>query len=118
MADARRAALGPGRSASGRRSATAPSAGIPRIEAGSADGRIAELEARLERLETSAGLRERGRDLMGKVAPPEAGQHFRNAGREQLLGIRAIVDFWIRRIELADENADAAPASRETIHID
>ena len=55
---------------------------------------------------------------MGKVAPPEAGQHFRNAGREQLLGIRAIVDFWIRRIELAEERADASPASRETIHID
>lgn len=118
MADARRAAPGPGRSASGRRSATAPSAGLPRIAGGSADRRIAELEARLARLETSSGLRERGRDLMGKVAPPEAGQHFRNAGREQLLGIRAIVDFWIRRIELAEERADAAPASRETIHID
>jgi hypothetical protein len=118
MVDARRAAVGPGRSASGRRSATAPSAGLPRIEGGSAERRIAELEARLARLETSTGLRERGRDLMGKVAPPEAGQHFRNAGREQLLGIRSIVDFWIRRIELAEERADAAPASRETIRID
>ena len=118
MADARRAAVGPGRSASGRRSATAPSAGLPRIEGGSSERRIAELESRLARLETSTGLRERGRDLMGKVAPPEAGQHFRNAGREQLLGIRSIVDFWIRRIELAEERADAGPASRETIHID
>lgn len=118
MADARRAAVGPGRSASGRRSAAAPSAGLPRIEGGSSERRIAELEARLARLETSTSLRERGRDLMGKVAPPEAGQHFRNAGREQLLGIRAIVDFWIRRIELADERADAAPASRETIQVD
>ena len=118
MADARRAAVGPGRSASGRRSATAPSAGLPGIGGGSADTRLAELEARLARLESTTGLRERGRDLMGRVAPPEAGQHFRNAGREQLLGIRSIVDFWIRRIELADAHADASPASRETIHID
>lgn len=118
MADARRAALGPGRSASGRRSATAPSAGLPPIGGGSADRRIAELEARLARLETSSGLRERGRDLMGRVAPPEAGQHFRNAGREELLGIRSIVDFWIRRIELAEARADAPAPSRERIEID
>ena len=118
MADARRAAVGPGRSASGRRSATAPSAGLPRIEGGSSEGRIAELEARLARLETSTGLRERGRDLMGKVAPPEAGQHFRNAGREQLLGIRSIVDFWIRRIELSEERAGGPEPTRERIEID
>ncbi len=117
MADARRAAVGPGRSSTGRRTGGVPSAGLPRIAAGSAD-RVADLEARLARLETTTGLRERGRDLMGKVAPPEAGQHFRNAGREHLLGIRSIVDFWIRRIELADERADAPSPSRETIQID
>ncbi|MGH2465549.1 MAG: hypothetical protein ACRDGI_08815 [Candidatus Limnocylindrales bacterium] len=118
MADVRRAAVGPGRSASSRRGSSAPSAGMPSVEGGAAGRRIAALEARLERLETTTGLRERGRNLMGKVAPPEASQHFRNAGREQLLGIRAIVDFWIRRIELADQQADPSPASRETIHID
>jgi hypothetical protein len=117
MADARRAAVGPGRSATGRRSATAPSAGLPRIEGGPADGRIAELEARLERLETSTGLRERGRDLMGKVAPPEAGQHFRNAGREHLLGIRSIVDFWIDRIDSAEERSATEATGRERIDV-
>ncbi|HLY13399.1 MAG TPA: hypothetical protein VKR24_03545 [Candidatus Limnocylindrales bacterium] len=98
--------------------ANAPSAGMPGGDPTAEGDRLAELEARLARLESSTGLRERGRDLMGRVAPPEAGRHFRNAGREQLLGIRSIVDFWIRRIELAEERSDVAGASRETIHID
>jgi hypothetical protein len=49
--------------------------------------------------------------------PPEAGRHFRNAGREQLLGIRSIVDFWIRRIDDAESRA-RDDAGRETIAID
>ena len=89
----------------------APSAGMPGGDPAPEGDRLAELEARLARLEGGARLRERGRDLMGRVAPPEAGRHFRNAGREQLLGIRSIVDFWIRRIELAEEHAE--PASGE-----
>ncbi len=117
MTDERRTAGRPARSTS-RRPSGAPSAGLPRLDAGSAADRLAELETRLERLETSSGLRERGRDLMGRVAPPEASQHFRNAGREQLLGIRSIVDFWIRRIESAEAHADAPAAGRESIQID
>jgi hypothetical protein len=82
-----------------------------------ADARIAELEDRLARLEGTAGLRERGRQMMDRVMPPEAGRHFRNAGREQLLGIRSIVDFWIRRIDNAESRA-RADVGRETIEID
>ena len=55
--------------------------------------------------------------MMDRVVPQEASQHFRNAGREQLLGLRSIVDFWIRRIEDADSRA-RADAGRETIQID
>ena len=40
--------------------------------------------------------------MMDRVIPPEAARHFRNAGREQLLGVRSIVDFWIRRIDDAE----------------
>lgn len=87
-------------------------------ESGSTDDRLAELEARLANLEATSGLRERGRDLMGRVAPPEAGRHFRNAGREHLLGVRSIVDFWIRRIELAEDRAAAPATDRETIEIE
>ena len=79
--------------------------------------RMAELEARLARLEGEPTLKERGRRMMDRVMPPEAGQHFRNAGREQLLGVRSIVDFWIRRIDDAESRA-RGDAGRETIEID
>ncbi len=85
----------------------------------SSDERIAELEARLARLEGSPSLRARGRSLMDRVMPPEAGTHFRNAGREQLLGIRSIVDFWIRRLDESEANATAGRSmERETITIE
>jgi hypothetical protein len=79
-----------------------------------ANVRIAELEVRVNQLETEPSLRERGRGLMARVVPPEASRHFRNAGREQLLGVRSIVDYWIRRI---DDSADKAPR-RESIEIE
>jgi len=81
--------------------------------------RIAELEQRLERLEGAPGLRERGRSVLDRVMPPEAGTHFRNAGREQLMGVRSIVDFWIRRLDESESRAGAGRASdRETIEIE
>lgn len=96
-----------------RRSGTA-SPGVPDA---TAEVRMAELEARLARLEGEPTLKERGRRLIDRVMPPEAGQHFRNAGREQLLGVRSIVDFWIRRIDDSESRA-RADAGRETIEID
>jgi len=85
--------------------------------AGAADDRIAELEARLAKLERSPGLRQRGRSLMDRVIPREASHHFRNAGREELLGIRAIVDFWIDRIDEA-EGRSGVGSRRESIEIE
>jgi hypothetical protein len=85
-------------------------------EAG-AELRLAELEERLARLEGEPTLKERGRRMIDRVMPPEAGQHFRNAGREQLLGVRSIVDFWIRRIDDA-ESRSRYDAGRETIEVD
>jgi hypothetical protein len=79
--------------------------------------RLAELEARLARLEKSPGLRERGRGMMARVVPDEATHHFRNAGREQLLGIRSIVDFWIERIDESEGRSNRR-ARRESIEID
>jgi hypothetical protein len=66
-------------------------------------------------------LRERSRDLMDTVMPPEASRHFRNAGREHLLGIRSMVDHWIGRIDAMESRAASrgeAEGSRETIKID
>ena len=104
----------PGRRGTGARRPSAASPGMPES---AAEARIAELEDRLARLEGSPGLRERGQRMMDRVVPAEAGRHFRNAGREQLLGIRSIVDFWIRRIEDAESRA-RADVGRETIEID
>lgn len=96
----------------GRRSAVA-SPGVPDA---AADDRLIALETRLARLESEPGLRERGRKMVDKVIPPEASRHFRNAGREQLLGIRSIVDFWIRRID--DAEARSESRGRETIEVE
>lgn len=96
------------------RRAGAASPGLPDA---AAEVRIAELEARLDRLEGEPTLRERGRRMMDRVMPPEAARHFRNAGREQLLGMRSIVDFWIRRIDDAEARA-RSDAGRETIEVD
>jgi hypothetical protein len=84
----------------------------------SKDARLAELESRLARLERVPSLRARGRSMLDKVMPPEASEHFRNAGREQLLGVRSIVDFWIQRLDEADARAAGHPRERETIEID
>lgn len=83
--------------------------------------RVAELEARLARLEggpSVAGLKERGRRLVDMVMPPEASHHFFNAGREQLLGMRSIVDFWLRRLDDMEQRAERGDGGRQTIEID
>ena len=80
-----------------------------------ANVRLAELEVRVKQLETEPSLRDRGRGVMARIVPPEASRHFRNAGREQLLGVRSIVDFWIRRI---DDSADKPGPRRESIEIE
>jgi hypothetical protein len=84
----------------------------------SKDERIAELESRIARLERTPSLRARGRSMLDKVIPPEASEHFRNAGREQLLGVRSIVDFWIQRLDEADSRAAGRNRERETIEIE
>jgi hypothetical protein len=76
---------------------------------------IAELEDRVSQLEGGTSIRSRGNSLMRAVMPADAQKHFRNAGREQLLGIRAIVDHWIARIDRLED--DPATAERQTIEI-
>ena len=103
------------------RRSTSTGVRVARAQAGSGGGaggdRVAELEARLAKLEGAPTLRARGRSLMDRVIPREASHHFRNAGREELLGIRAIVDFWIERIDEAEGRAGSGPR-RESIEIE
>lgn len=100
------------RTRSGATEATSSPAGNPAADP------MAELEARLARLERAPGLRERGKTMMDRVMPPEASEHFRNAGREHLLGVRSIVDHWIQRLDEADSQAAGRSRGRETIEIE
>jgi hypothetical protein len=77
--------------------------------------RLRELERRLEEMERGSKLRERAKSRFDRVVPPEAMSHFRTAGREQLMGIRTLMDHWIGRID--DMDARAKPTERETIEI-
>jgi hypothetical protein len=99
-----------------RSSSTTTAMGSPGMPASDDDVRMAELEARLARLERDPGVRERGQALMRRVMPSEASHHFRNAAREQLLGFRAIVDFWIARVD--DLDARAGDDDRTSIEIE
>ena len=76
--------------------------------------RMEELEARLRELE--AGGR-RSRQWFRSIVPPEATRHFRAAGREQLLGMRALVDHWIARMEDGDGSRETR-VGREEITIE
>jgi hypothetical protein len=78
--------------------------------------RVAELEARLERMERGRSVSARSRTFMNRIVPPEATTHFRAASREQLLGMRALVDHWIRRLDEGDDLPQAL--DREEIPID
>jgi hypothetical protein len=76
--------------------------------------RIADLEARLRQMEADRSAGTRTRSFMRRFVPDEAGGHFRAAGREQLMGMRALVDHWIRRLDAAE----ARKPQREDIPID
>ena len=77
--------------------------------------RIDELEARLRELETRRTRPVSA--MLDRVVPSEARRHFRSAGREQLLGMRALVDHWIKRLG-ADDDGSRASGGREEIHIE
>jgi hypothetical protein len=83
-------------------------------EAGVSD-RIRQLEQRLEEMERGSKLRAKARSRFDRVVPPEAMHHFRSAGREQLMGVRTLVDHWIGRLDESDKRA--TQPERETIEI-
>jgi hypothetical protein len=116
MIDDTRPAAGRARASTTGRPRSNASAGLP-AEDLTAEERLSELDARLARLEGGPGYRERGRHLLSRIMPPEAGRHFRNAGREELLGIRSIVDFWIDRIDAAENRATTGTGRAERIDV-
>ena len=77
--------------------------------------RMLEIEERLKRMERDRSMTSRGRSFVSRIVPPEASTHFRAAGREQLMGVRALMDHWIHRL---DEPTTPRAAGREEIPID
>jgi len=77
------------------------------------EGRIAELEQRLMELEGRRPSMENTRTWFRQIVPPQATRHFMTAGREQLLGLRALVDHWIGRLD-----PEKRTQPRETIPIE
>ena len=89
------------------------------------DDRLARLEQRLDDLDRRSNSMERAMDrsraAVDTMIPRETRRHLRAAGREQLLAVRSLIDFWAAR--LADEPDSASEKSannggRENIPID
>lgn len=92
------------------------------------DGRLDRLEQRLQEMDQRSGamermletLLDRSKQAADVMMPQQTRSHLRAAGRENLLAIRSLLDFWADK--LADTNDDSeAPADqsrRENIPID
>ena len=82
-------------------------------QASGLEERVTDLEDRVLRVEYRRPTMQSARGWFGQIVPQEATQHFRTAMREQLLGVRALVDHWIGRMERAPRSNE-----REEIRID
>jgi hypothetical protein len=82
------------------------------------EDRIGELERRLEQLEQGSSPRQRGKGALDVLVPPDARRHLRNAGREQMLAVRSLLDYWIDQLVDADDEGDEPNQGREQIRID
>lgn len=87
------------------------------------DNRLADIERRLEGLDkrqtsTEKAL-ERSKAAMNSMIPPQTRLHMRAAGREQLMVVRSLLDYWIDRLgDKSGEKDDKADSGRENIPID
>ena len=79
------------------------------------ESRVQQLERRVDDLEDRRSMRERSQTAMNTIVPPETRRHLRAAGREQLLAVRSLLDYWIGR--LGDE-PEKPESGRENIRID
>ena len=92
------------------------------------EGRLERLEQRLDDIDRRSSsmermlemLLDRSRQAADVIMPTQTRSHLRAAGRENLLAIRSLLDFWADK--LADSNDDSdAPADqskRQNIPID
>ena len=91
------------------------------------DGRLDRLEQRLEDMDRRNGamermletLLDRSRQAADVIMPHQTRTHLRAAGRENLLAIRSLLDFWADKLSDDDDSTAAADQStRENIPID
>ena len=91
------------------------------------DSRLERLEQRLEDMDRRNSamermletLLDRSRQAADVIMPHQTRTHLRAAGRENLLAIRSLLDFWADK--LSDDDDSKAPAdqsTRENIPID
>ena len=87
------------------------------------DNRLADIERRLEGLDkrqtsTEKAL-ERSKAAMNTMIPPQTRVHMRAAGREQLMVVRSLIDYWIERLgDKSGQGEDKTDSGRENIPID
>ena len=83
------------------------------------DDRLARLEQRFEELDRRSNAMERAMDksraAMDTMIPSETRKHLKAAGREQLLAVRSLLDYWVDRL---GETPEKDNGGRENIRID
>ena len=86
------------------------------------DNRLANIERRLEDLDkretATEKAMERSKAAMNSMIPPQTRVHMRAAGREQLLVVRSLLDYWIEKLGERSAKDDKAEQGRENIPID
>jgi hypothetical protein len=92
------------------------------------DSRLERLERRLDELDQRSSTMERmlesmvdrSRQAAEMIVPHQTRNHLRAAGRENLLAVRSLLDFWANKLSESDDDS-AAPADqsmRENIPIE
>jgi hypothetical protein len=90
------------------------------------DSRLEKLEQRLDELDQRSTAMERAMDramdrsrkAVGMLLPNETRKHLRAAGREQLLAVRSLLDFWVDKMGDGSDSSATAANHRENIPID
>jgi hypothetical protein len=90
------------------------------------ESRLDKLEQRLEELDRRSTAMERAMDramdrsrqAIDMIVPHDARKHLRAAGREQLLAVRSMLDFWVDKMGDGTDSTATAANQRENIPID
>jgi hypothetical protein len=77
--------------------------------------RMQRLEQRVDQLEWRRRAGERSRAVMDSMVPEETRGHLRATGRESLLAVRSLLDYWIDKL---DGPSGERRSEREKIPID